>query len=473
MAKESKKFNRLSRSARNVLLEAPDNKILKQVRDDKKKRKIKVAIAMSGGVDSSVAAKMLVDQGYDVVGFMMKLWSDPNCPNACSRENACCDDKGVMDAKKVADQLGIPFYVVDARAKFKKAVADYFLSEYKKLRTPNPCVVCNEKIKFGWLLDFAKKAGCQFLATGHYARIALSNYGNPKLKILNPKQISNSNIQSVANCHPELDSGSGSYCVDSGSRDAVLNEDITYHLFKGKDELKDQSYFLYRLNQEQLKHILFPVGEYTKDQVRAMAKKWHLPVYNKRESQEICFIHDKDFRDYLKRNISASYFKSGDIVDAKGNVLGRHEGLINYTIGQRKGVDQTQNLKVKPQNYGNHSVAGLSDKQLANTNKQPLYVIGFDKRKNRLMVGEDTLVHQTNMIVKNISWTNKNIESGILNSADIKIKIRYRHPAVPCAASIQHSAVRIQFKEPQRAITPGQSAVFYFGDEVLGGGIIS
>lgn len=374
-----------------------------------KTKKPRVAIAMSGGVDSSVAAKILIDQGYDVVGFMMKLWSDPSCPAACPRENACCDDQGVMDAKKVADKIGIPFYLVNAKEIFKKEVVDYFIKEYKDLRTPNPCVMCNNKIKFGWLLDFIKKTGCDYLATGHYARI-----------------------------------------VASEKQD--LDNLISYQLLKGVDANKDQSYFLYDLNQDQLSKIMFPVGGFTKEEVRTMAEKWELPVFEKRESQEICFIQDKDFRDFLKRNIPEKYFKPGDIIDLKGNIIGKHSGLINYTIGQRKNVNQELRIM-------NHE------------DKQALYVIGFNQEKNQLIVGEDRDIYKNKMVIKDAHFI-QNQESIIKNHGNLRVKIRYRHHAVSCTTIIHDSKFIIQFDEPQRAITPGQSAVFYCDEEVLGGGII-
>ena len=386
----------------------------------------KVAIAMSGGVDSAVAAKILVDQGYEVVGFMMKLWSDPS---ACSsRENACCDAQGVLDAKKVAEMIGIPFYLLNAKEIFKKHVADYFLEEYKNLRTPNPCVVCNDKIKFGWLLDFAKKTGCDYLTTGHYARIV------------------------------------------GGKEEGVGRMDSqrptpNYKLLKGVDSNKDQSYFLYNLNQEQLSQIMFPVGEFTKTEVRAMAKKWYLPVFEKRESQEICFIQDKDFREFLKRNIPASYFKTGEIVDNEGNVLGKHEGLINYTIGQRRGIDQLA--------VGSQQSAEKNCRPQTADRKLPLYVIGFDAKKNQLIVGEDKEVYMDKMQIKDLHFI-QNTDNRIQITENLKVKIRYRHPAVSCKIEKmdENGKVRVRFDEKQRAITPGQSAVFYEGDEVLGGGII-
>jgi len=454
----------------------PKNWIPDQVgNDDKASRKPRVAIAMSGGVDSSVAAKILVDQGFEVVGFMMKLWSDPTCPSFCPRENACCDDQGVMDAKEAADKIGIPFYLVNAKEVFKKEIVDYFIDEYKNLRTPNPCAKCNEKIKFGWLLDFAQSVGCQYLATGHYARVSSES---PIAKRQSPinNQFPNFNNQNNKDCHPEpacrqagLYSGSRNYCMDSGSQVTGRNDNMVYGLLKGVDSNKDQSYFLYNLNQDQLSKILFPVGGYTKEEVRAMAKKWDLPVFEKRESQEICFIQDKDFRDFLKRNIPVEYFKSGQIVDKKGNILGEHEGLINYTIGQRKGIEQSFGSQISKSKL---QISNKIQNTKSKTNdKTPLYVIGFNKKKNQLIVGEDKEVYVNEMNVENVHFI-QNDESRIMNHGKLQVKIRYRHSAIPCKAIIHHSKYMIQFDEPQRAITPGQSAVFYDGDEVLGGGII-
>ena len=411
---------------------------------DCSKKKIKVAVGMSGGVDSSVAAKLLLDQGYEVVGFMMKLWSGSEMK--CTRDNACCDIDGLQDAKRVAKILNIPFYVIDVREKFKKEVADYFIEEYKNLRTPNPCVKCNEKIKFGWLLDFAEKTGCSYLATGHYARIDKDSEGH-------------------------------------------------FHLLKGKDSGKDQSYFLYSLTQKQLSKIIFPLGENTKEEVRVMAKKWNLPVHEKKESQEICFVQEKDYREFLQKNIPTKFFKSGNIVDLSGNIIGKHDGLINYTIGQRKGIEQTKGLQIsnskfliskqipKPKTQNKttcHSEFSSEShgipKQVRDDrikDKQPLYVVGFDVNKNQLIVGGDEDIYKDKMTIGNLSWINQNTEYRIQNTEDLKVKIRYRHPAVGCRATrIQNTEYRIQFDQPQRAITPGQSAVFYSGEEVLGGGVI-
>lgn len=415
---------------------APSQNDKKKARNDK----IKIAIGMSGGVDSSVAAKILKDQGYDVVGFMLKLWlEDPSVCDSRGRDNTCCDIEGLEDAKRVATMLDIPFYVVDARAKFKKDVADYFVEEYKNLRTPNPCVRCNELIKFGWLLDFAKSVGCQYLATGHYARIITNKIQDTRNKKQTIQQFNNS---------------------------------TSNRLLKGVDDNKDQSYFLYRLNQEQLSRIIFPLGEMTKDETRALAKKWNLPVFEKRESQEICFIKDKDFRQFLRRNIPEKYFKTGNIVNLEGDVLGKHSGLINYTIGQRKGIDQISDNRC--QITDNRIQITDISRQTAE-NKQPLYVVGFNVPKNQLIVGDDSEIYKKEMIVGDLSWINSSCQLSVISYQNIKVKIRYRHPAVDCKIKNTDNSkqITVEFSKLQRAITPGQSAVFYLGDEVLGGGIIS
>lgn len=389
---------------------------------------MKVAIAMSGGVDSSVVAKLLKDEGHELVGLFLKLWQDPLCTIA--KENRCCNYEALEDARRVAHSLDIPFYVINAKDEFKKEVVDYFIDEYKKLNTPNPCIVCNEKIKFDLLMKKALSIGCEKLATGHYARILEEN--------------------------------------SSGKSNKLVTRN--YKLKTGIDATKDQSYMLYRLDQNQLSKVLFPLGEMTKKEVRTLAVKWNLPVKEKPESQEICFIGDKDYREFLGRYLPEKYFKPGEIVDRKGNVLGKHEGLINYTIGQRKGINQVESRKLKVE----------SDKP-----KQPLYVIGFDVQKNQLIVGEDEDIYQKEMIVSNLNWILSKSRNYQLETKNLSVKIRYRHEAVPCKLMNlrteelkdnetvkQFNNLHVMFDKPQRAITPGQSAVFYSGDVVLGGGII-
>jgi len=374
---------------------------------------------MSGGVDSSVAAMLLKKQGYDVVGLFMKLWHDPTCE--IERENACCDEKALLDAKKVARILDIPFYVVDVRAKFKEAVTDYFISEYKNLRTPNPCIVCNKSIKFGWLLDFAKSIGCQKLATGHYARIVSSQQSAVS--------------SNAANRKPQT---------------------ANFQLFHGLDQTRDQSYFLYTLDQEQLSKVIFPLGEMQKSEVRKIAEEAKLPVFKKTESREICFVDD-DYRDFLKRNLDHKYFEPGFIVDRSGYTVGRHSGLINYTIGQRKNVNQELRIMEKGKD------------------KEPLYVVGYNLDKNQLVVGEEKDLYRDKFEIDQASWLNTEIERGIKNKklGEIEVKIRYQADPISCSIeALPNSRFLIHTSMPVRSLAPGQSAVFYQGDELLGGGVI-
>jgi tRNA-specific 2-thiouridylase len=360
-----------------------------------KKEKSKVIVAMSGGVDSSVAAVLLKRAGFDVVGVNMKL---NNFSSTAEKR-----------ARKVAKILKIPFYVFNFKKEFKKRVIDSFLAEYQAGRTPNPCVVCNKEIKFGLLLEKSSALDTDFVATGHYVR----KIQNPEFKI--PK------------------------------------------LLKGKDKEKDQSYFLWRLNQKQLKHILFPVGNYTKVEVRKLAKKFGLSVFDAPESQEVCFISERQRRNkvlaegkvFIPDSINIflrKYLKEkpGQIINKKGEVLGRHQGLWFYTIGQRKGI-------------------GLAG--------GPYFVSGKNLKKNFLIVtkNEKDLLKKE-LAVKNVNWL-----SGREPKLPIKIKtkIRYRHiPAAAKLYKIRDSKYGIRFNKSQRAVTPGQSVVFYNGQELLGGGII-
>ncbi len=393
-------------------------------------RTIKVAVALSGGVDSAAVAKILKDEGYDVIGLFLKMWKHDGV------------DDGLLESRKVAEFLKIPFYEIDAEAEFKRVVVEYFVSEYKNLRTPNPCTICNSQIKFKILIDKAVELGCSKLATGHYARV--ENAGNPKSQNLISNEISNNLLAN------------------------------RYSLLAGVDKSKDQSYMLYRLNQEQLSKVVFPLGELTKKEVRGLAKKWDLPVAEQKESQEICFLQNTDYRDFLRRYLPAEYFESGDIVDMGGNVVGRHEGLMNYTVGQRKNINQTQNLKPKTQNV----VAGsLPIRRTTKQSKKPLYVVGFDRSKNRLIVGEDSKIYKKEMIVSNLNWIVSEPTRYSLLATDLSVKIRSQAKLVGCRianneSQITNHEIKVVFNEPQRAITPGQSAVFYLGDEVIGGGVI-
>ena len=379
-------------------------------------KKERVVVAMSGGVDSSVAAALLKDDGYDVVGITMQVWP---AGNHLSDEHfgGCCSLTAVEDAKRVAGRLGIPHYVLNFRRVFKEKVIDNFIQEYKKGMTPNPCIRCNQFIKFDALLHKVRELNANFVATGHYARIKY----NEKTK--------------------------------------------RWLLKKGIDASKDQSYVLYSLSQEQLKHILFPLGDLTKAEVRMIARKKGLLVADKRESQEICFIPDTDYRRFLKTQIAAEIdadcrqdllgrrnkeaqiaadLKPGLILDTQGKAIGKHEGVAFYTVGQRRGL-------------------GISA-------REPLYVVNIDPKNNTIVVGPDEILYKNEMIVGNIN--NVSIEK-LFRPVKANVKIRYRHEASRATVSpVAKGKVKVKFKKAQRAITPGQSAVFYNGDAVIGGGII-
>jgi len=350
------------------------------------KKKEKVMVAMSGGVDSSVAAALLKKKGFDVVGVFMRFWSEP-AGGAGSAMNKCCSFEAYSDARRVAQRLGIPIYTLNMKVPFKKLVVDYFLKEYQAGRTPNPCVECNRFIKFGELLKKARAMGAEYVATGHYARV-------------------------------------------QGEK-----------LLKGKDPEKDQSYFLYTLTQDKLKQVLFPVGDYVKPRVRAMAKKFGLPVHAKKDSQEVCFV-GASLQNFLRKYLKV---KSGKIVEIEsGKKLGEHDGLSFFTVGQRKGM---------------HLGAG-----------GPWYVVKIDTRKNVLYVSRDEKkLLSKELIAEKVTW--------VLGHAPklpmrVKAKIRYKHKEATCTIKKIKNNYKIIFDKPQRAITAGQSVVFYKGDEVLGGGII-
>jgi len=352
--------------------------------------KRKIVVAMSGGIDSSVAAALLKKANFSMSGVFMKLADLPRFRETEKR------------AKKVAKILGIPFLVLDLRKEFKQRVIDRFLKEYKLGPTPNPCVFCNKEIKFGLLLEKALKMDADFIATGHYARL--------RRKIPSKSQI------------PK------------------------YKLLVAKDKEKDQSYFLWQLDQKQLKHILFPIGDYTKTQVRNLAKKFKLPVLKVPESQEICFIQTPfaaaRVNDFLKIHLKE---KPGAIVDTRGKIIGEHQGLWLYTIGQRKGI-------------------GLPG--------GPYYVLDKNLKKNTLIVTKkEKDLYKRELVARNVSWISG---EELKLPLKVKVKIRYRHePALAVITrSLKSKVYSLRFVQPQRAITPGQSVVFYRGKELLGGGII-
>ncbi len=352
----------------------------------------KVLVAMSGGVDSSVATQLLVDQGYQVAGIFLNFWKEEGLGNKA--ENRCCSLESLMDAKNVAAKIGIPLYTFDFSKPFKKTVVDNFLEEYANGRTPNPCVVCNKQIKIGRLLKYAQKLGFDYVATGHYLKI---------------KKIKGE-----------------------------------YQLFRAKDNNKDQSYFLYTFTPQELSHLLFPLGDYTKTQVRELAKKQNLKVASKPESQDICFLSGPH-NNFLKRHLK---LKSGPIkILGTNEEIGQHQGLPLYTIGQRRGIE----------------IGGTG----------PYYVSGFDYKKNILYVVKnwnENILYKDNLIAQKVNWLNSKSPKMPLKCEAV---IRYGHPAVKCVVKVKNkSSYLVEFNKPQRAITPGQSVVFYSKNKVLGGGII-
>jgi len=371
----------------------------------------KVVVAMSGGVDSSVAAAILKKQGYDVVGVFMRFWHETRTvadgdADGRGNSNSCCSAGAEQAARDVATKLKIPFYVLSVQKEFKKAVVDYFLAEQKRGRTPNPCVVCNKKIKFGLLFEKALAMGADFVATGHYARLS--------------REIPNSKKQAP-------------------SKFRIPNLKLQTGLFKAKDEDKDQSYFLYTLMQEKLSRVLFPVGDYKKEKIYALAKKWRLP-YRQGESFDLCFVAN-DADSFLRRYIK---MRKGQIRDLKENILGLHEGLALYTVGQRKNISLQQG---------------------------PWWVVEKDAAKNILYVSnEEKDLYGKKLIVENVNWA-----SGEAPKLPIKawVKIRYKSEAAISQIAQRQSQIVIKFVKAQRAITPGQSVVFYNKDgELLGGGVI-
>ncbi|MBN1914072.1 MAG: tRNA 2-thiouridine(34) synthase MnmA [Candidatus Omnitrophica bacterium] len=355
--------------------------------------KKRVVVALSGGVDSSVAAALLQEQGYEVVGITMCF----SLAGSQRRKPSCCSLQGIDDARSIAHRLGIRHYVLNMQKALAEKVIDDFCREYSKGRTPNPCVRCNQYIKFGALLKKALSLGAQYLATGHYARIVKVSGPGPGARI--------------------------------------------YVLKKGKDKKKDQSYFLYRLDQFQLKHVLFPVGGYTKDEVRALAKKFSLPVADKQASQEICFLPQDDYRQFLASRLKLSV-RPGLVKDIKGNILGRHKGVAFYTIGQREGLG---------------IAAGY-----------PIYITRLDHRRNLVIVGDKKEACKKEFIIKDIFWSHQPPKKKIA----LNLKIRYNHKERMAQLKPFGSKFKAAFRRAQFAITPGQSAVFYDKDKVLGGGII-
>lgn len=372
-------------------------------------KKQRVLLGMSGGVDSSVAGYLLREQGYEVVGVTMKVWPQDCITRA---EDKCCGPSAIADARGVAHALGFPHYVVDEADQFEKLVIDYFAAEYQAGRTPNPCVMCNEKLKFGNLWTKAAALGCDFIATGHYAIVEPGDDEQDPL--------SESGIESSGEAPPKRKAG------------AILR--------KGADPKKDQSYFLFSLRQPQLQRALLPLGRMEKPEIRAIARKLGLRVADKVDSQEICFVPGQDYKAFLRSHLGAEQFHRGGIFDLDGNFIAPHEGIEMFTIGQRKG--------------------------LPGGSAQPRYVIEIDAETNRVIVGnaEDLLVEEFE--VERVNWIAPWEE-------EATVKIRYNHPGTRARLTkIGKDRVRISLAAPQKAVTPGQAAVFYAGDRVLGGGWI-
>jgi len=367
---------------------------------------MKIAVAMSGGVDSSAAAAILKEQGHELVGFTMQLWDQRRGINVDENgdplPSRCCSLDDVYDARRVAEELGFPFYVLNLERDFERDVVQPFITSYLNGETPIPCVACNSRLKFASLDRLALSLGCEKVATGHYARVEF---------------------------------------------DPTTNR---YRLLRGRNEQKDQSYFLWELTQPQLSRAMFPLGEMSKPEAREAARQHGLKgVSEKKESQEICFVPDGDYAGFIDRYLEAEEETdrlpaAGEIVDTAGKVVGQHEGIHRYTIGQRRGIGIAQ--------------------------PQPLYVISINADTNRVVVGSTDELLSDEFTAAGVNWISLDGPSAPVRA---DVRVRYRHTAAPATITpLPDARARVVFDEPQRAITPGQATVFYRGDEVVGGGWI-
>ena len=345
----------------------------------------KVLLGMSGGVDSSVSALLLKQRGYEVIGTTLELFTG----------SSCCNTETYMDAKNVCNQIGMPHFIYNCKDIFKTYVIDDFINCYSCCKTPNPCIECNKYMKFGFMWEKAKELGCNYIATGHYAKTEYSEKYN------------------------------------------------RWVLKKSNAGKKDQSYVLWNIPKDLVEHILFPLSDFeSKDNIREIARENNLKVANKPDSEDICFVPDGNYKKFLENNSNIKP-KQGNIVNTKGEVLGKHTGLYNYTIGQRKGL-------------------GISY-------KVPLFVVGFDKQKNQVIVGEEKELYKKEVIVTDINLL---LFDEINEKLEVEVKTRYSSKSAKANIIQEGNNIKIEFDEPQRAITPGQSAVFYIDDIVVGGGKI-